>query len=1078
MNLFRAAALLVLTLSWIVPVRAAEPVWLRDPAISPDGSRIAFRFQAQIWIVPAAGGTAVPLTQAGYRATNPVWSPNGRIVAFSSNRFGVPNVFAAPAEGGEVRRLTWNSAYEYPTGFTPDGAAVLFTSARLGDAVQTFAGATSGEPRNQLYQVPLLAGRETMVLPNAAMTARWKSDGTALLYTSPNAEQPMRQHQVSGAVRQVWRYDPIAGSHTRLTDGSTESRDAVWAPDGSVLFLAERSGSLNVWRMGADGGTPTQITYFSGEPVRSVSVGGNGDIAFSQAGLLWRLRAGTTEPEKIPVRIATATFPDDSNARTSSFTDFAVSPNGREVALVAQGDLYVATIDGRTTRRLTRTPGEERSPSFTADGRTLVYTAERNGHWQLYEQTLVPGEQSFYDAGPLTETLLRTGPDNPMLPTVSPDGKLVAFTVNRDSVRIRSIADGTEVEVLPKGQLYLYGDGGSFLSWSPDSHWLALLVQPSGYIENIAIVPADGQMPAFRVDPSGEEQYGAFWSVDGGVLTWMTDADNLHAPSGAVTRADVQAVFTSRAARDAFRRRLRIPINPDGSPLAAAVSLFGQASTTSPGPLDPQGFETRPLPLPSQPSNLRFAALLPDGVSVLSVEQIPASDGNGAQLTGLVYDTRTNRRRVMFSGAPLSRGPIRANKDLSRLYFLSSTGLVEVNTTANSFRMIAVTVDASHDDAAVREATFEQLWNLTRLKYYDPTFSGVDWEAMRRTMANRLPGLGDTADLAELLSEMAGALNASHTGSFVRASVPLQELVGSLGLYYDERYTGVGMKVVDIMAGGPFDAAGTLLRPGDVIVAVDGADIPAQGGIRRALRGRAGQVTAVTFIHPDAPAVRISEARVPAAQGQEQALAQRRYVLRNRAAVAAKSCGKIGYVLLPAMNQSSYRGAFSDIFGRYTQAEGLVVDERYNSGGDLHNNLITLLSGRAYADFQPPRSGPVQLEPRDRWTRKSSVIMNGSSYSDGSVFPFAYQKLGLGKLVGESVPGTGTAVWWVEPALLPGLIYGIPQLPMRSLDGVLLENRDIVPDIAVADNPQAWARGEDPQLMAALRVLQPVLCGE
>jgi len=1078
--LARCLCAVLLSLWFIAPARAADPIWLRDPAISPDGSKIAFRFQAQIWIVPSAGGVALPLTQAGYRATNPVWSPDGRTLAFSSNRFGVPNVFVAPAEGGKVRRLTWNSSFEYPTSFTPDGRALLFTSTRLGDAVQTFAGATLGEARNQLYQVPLDGGRETMVLPNAAMTARWNADATALLYTSANVEQPMRQHQVSASVRQLWRYDPATGAHTRLTSAMTESRDAVWAPDGSVLFLAERSGSLNVWAMDAKGDGLRQITRFTGEPVRSLSVSRNGDIAFSQAGLLWRLRANSDTPERVDVRIGAASFPDDSNARTASFTDFAVSPNGREVALVAQGDLYLATIDGRTTRRLTRTPGEERSPSFTADGRSLVYAAERGGHWQLYEQSLAPGELSFYDAGPLTETLLRTGPDDPMLPIVSPDGKLVAFTVNRESVHVRNLADGSEVEVLPKGQLYLYGDRGWFLTWSPDSHWLAVLVQPSGYVENIAIVPADGHLPAIRVAPSGEEQFGAFWSVDGGVLTWMNDADNLHAASGAVARADVQAVFTSRAARDAFRRRLRIPLNADGSPLAAAASVSGPAPTVSPGPVETEGFETRPLPLPSQPATLRFAAMLPDGVSILSVEQVSAADGSGSQLNGLVYDTRTSRRRVMFSGLPFARGPIRATKDLSRLYFLSPSGLIEVNTAANSSRAIGITVDVSHDDAAVRAAAFEQLWNLTRLKFYDPTFDGINWSAMRRLMEARLPALGDTADLAELLSEMSGALNASHTGSFVRATVPVQELVGSLGLYYDERYAGPGMKVADILAGGPFDTAGSQLRVGDTIMAIDGAPIPAQGGIRRAMRGRAGQTTAVTFLHQvtdGSPAVRITESRVPFAQGQEQLLAQRRYMLRNRALVTERSCGQLGYVLLQAMDQSTYRAAFSDIFGRFTSAKGLVVDERFNGGGDLHNNLITLLSGRAYADFQPPRGGPVQLEPRDRWTRNSVVIMNGSSYSDGSVFPFAYQTLGLGKTVGEAVPGTGTAVWWVEPDLLPGLIYGIPQLPMRRLDGALLENQDITPDVAVPDNPQAWAEGRDPQLDAAIRVLQPTPCG-
>ncbi len=1074
MILQRLGVLVLMVCACAAGAAADEPVWLRDPAIAPDGSRIAFRYQAQIWTVPAEGGLATPLTPAGSRAAGPVWSPDSRTIAFASNRFGPTNVFVAPADGGPARRLTWGSGVEYPTGFSADGASVLTDAALLGDAVQTYAGASFGEPHNQLYQVPLDGGRETMVLPNAAMLANWNADGTSLLYTSPGVEQASRQHQVSDTVRQIWRYDPATGAHTRLTAERTESRGAIWAPDGTVLFEAERSGSLNIWRMQADGSAPEQITFFQGEPVRFLSVSKAGDIVFGQGGRIWRLQPGHA-PVPVPVRIGTASFPAESDQRTSVFTDFAVSPTGREVALIALGDVYVASIDGRLTRRLTDTPGEERSPVFTPDGHGLIYTAERDGHWQLFEQHLAPGETSFFDAGPLAETRLRTGPDDPQLPVISPDGKKLAFTVNRSAVRVRDLDDGHEVEVLPPEHFYLYSDVQTLLTWSPDSQYLGLLVQAESLIDNVAVVPADGHAPPIRVQPSGEEQFAPTWSTDGGVLSWLSDPDALHTPFGSESEVDVHAVFTSRAARDAFRRRFRVPLNPDGSPFVPPGSRPSDARTTT-EKLEPDGFETRSLPLPGQRGTLLYAGLLPDGVSLLEVEELPAVGSLARQLTATAVDLRSNRKRVVFSGVPYARGPVRVNKEMTRLYFISPAGLVEANLVANSFRLITVSVDAAHDDAAVRAAAFEQFWSLTKAKFYDPDFAGVDWEALRHRMAARLPALGDAQDLAELLSEMAGALNASHTGSYYRANVPIQQVPGSLGAYYDERYPGPGMKLAEILPGGPLDAEDTALRPGDVILAVNGADIPLQGGIRRALRGTLGTITAITFAHPDALATRITEQRVPTTPGQEQRLAMLRFVARNRALVAARSCGRLGYVYLPAMDQANYRTVFSDVFGRFGHAEGLVVDERNNSGGDLHNNLVTLLSGRAYSAFQPPRGGPGLSEPRDRWTGRSTVIMNGASYSDGSVFPYAYRQLGLGQLVGETVAGTGTAVWWVESGLIPGLVYGIPQLPMRGADGERLENRDIVPDIAVPNDPAAWARGEDPQLLAAVHVLLPAGC--
>jgi tricorn protease len=318
---------------------------------------------------------------------------------------------------------------------------------------------------------------------------------------------------------------------------------------------------------------------------------------------------------------------------------------------------------------------------------------------------------------------------------------------------------------------------------------------------------------------------------------------------------------------------------------------------------------------------------------------------------------------------------------------------------------------------------------------------------------------------------MSGELAASHTGAFFRPGIPLPERTASLGLYYDEHYPGPGVKVAAILAGGPFDTGDSALRPGDVLRRIDGEDIPDAGGIRRALRGRAGQLVAVAAEHADGSA--FTEKRVTVNLQREYALARQRWKKRKREETLAKSCGHAGYVYVEAMDARSYREVFSDIFGRFGDADALVVDVRYNGGGNLHNHLLTLLSGKAYMTWTPPRGGPIQLEPRDRWTKPSVVIMNAASYSDASVFPRAYRDAKLGPLVGDPVAGTGTAVWWADSNIIPGLVYGLPQLPMRELDGKPLENDEIAPDIPVPSDPTAWDKGEDPQLDAAIRAVIP-----
>ncbi len=475
-----------------------------------------------------------------------------------------------------------------------------------------------------------------------------------------------------------------------------------------------------------------------------------------------------------------------------------------------------------------------------------------------------------------------------------------------------------------------------------------------------------------------------------------------------------------------------------------------------------------------------FGAVMADGVSVLTVEIGPNPKGDGLALTGTLRDLREGRRRVLFSALPYQGGsPVRMSRDRRHLYFLArgeaseagTDGLTEVDLARGTSRLIRISVDATRDEAEARRAAFDHLWSLTAALFYDPTFLGVDWPAARAHYGRFLPSVGGNRDLAELISEMAGELGASHTGSRYRQPVPRAERTASLGLYYDERHPGPGAKVAAVIPGGPFDTGDSALRPGDVILSVDGEPVPEEGGIRRALAGRVGQFVGLSAAHPDG--TRFAETRIAVSLDRERALADRFWVLRARDRVAALSCGRLGYLHLAAMDAASYRAAFDDLFGRFADRAGVVVDVRDNGGGDLHNQLVTLLSGQSYGGAAPARGGPTLDEPRDRWTRPSAVVMNAASYSDSSLFPLAYRDLHLGPLVGDPVAGTGTSTWWIQSRLITGLDYGLPNLPFHGRDGTLSENHQVEPDVLVPSDPAAWAAGRDPQLEAAVRALMP-----
>jgi len=384
---------------------------------------------------------------------------------------------------------------------------------------------------------------------------------------------------------------------------------------------------------------------------------------------------------------------------------------------------------------------------------------------------------------------------------------------------------------------------------------------------------------------------------------------------------------------------------------------------------------------------------------------------------------------------------------------------------------VAYAAEMTIDGPAERAYMFEHAWRQVRRKFYDPKLHGVDWDAMKTNYVRFLPHITNNWDFAEMMSEMLGELNASHTGSGYRPKYADADKTAALGLIWDVDYAGDGMRVAEVVAGGPCAKATSKIVPGTMVTAIDGVALTPAIDWAVPLNRKEGKPVLLDLKSADG-AKTWQEVVKPIDLGAEANLLYERWIDRCRAAVEKASGGRVGFVHVRGMNEDSFRRTYSETLGRYSDAETLVLDTRFNGGGWLHDDLCGFLNGRVYIDVIPrgKTRGDFGSEPMTRWTRPVAVLMSEGNYSDAHMFPYSFKALGLGKLVGAPVAGTGTAVWW-ETLLDPTVYFGIPQIGMMTPDGKFLENQELEPDVLVYDDPKDVAAGTDAQLLKAVETV-------
>ena len=1055
-----------------------EALWLRYPAISPDGQTIVFNYKGDIYKVDAKGGEATPLAMHQEYDYNPVWSPDGKTIAFASLRNGNADIYVISAKGGMAKRVTTNSANEIPTSFTPDGKNILFSAQIMDnkDNVIYPSGAMS-----ELYSVPVNGGRTKQILSVPALKAKYNADQTKLIYEDVKGyEDNWRKHHTSAVTRDIWIYDVASGKHTQISPFNGEDLDPVLGNNNSFYYLSEKFGTFNVVKSSLD--APEQVTAITNHtvhPVRFLSKSNDNTLCYSYDGEIYTVKEGAT-PQKVNISVYADAKTNNLEFLTNpgNATEMAVSPDGKEVAFVIRGDIFVTSVEYRTTKQITNTPTQERSVSFDPKGRTLLYAGERDGSWNLYKTSIKRDEEkNFTSATLLTEEVVLIDNHETFQPAYSPDGKKIAYLEDRVILKVLDLKTKESKTILPEKYNFSYSDGDQSFEWSPDGKWIIASFddKQSWPASDIALINAEsGEI--HNLTESGYSEGGAKWMMNGEMIIWQSDKNGYRSHGSWGSHSDVYGMFLTQEAYDKFtmskeeyeaykesEKDKKKDDKKEDKKDDKKNSKKGDKKddTLKPIKIDFKYLEDRVARLTIHSSNLSDAVVTPDGLQLYYLARFE----NGFDLW--LHDFKEDETKLVMKLSGWSGG-MQLDKDGKNVFLFSGSGMVKINLSSKKQERISYTAQMQLDQQGERDYMFEHMWRQVREKFYVKNLHGVNWDLMKKEYAKFLPHINNNYDFSEMASEMLGELNASHTGCFYRGHIDGADKTANFGVFFDENYSGNGLKISEVIERGPLSKVKTNVQAGVIIEKIDGIEITPDMDYYPLLNHKTGKNVLVSFFNPNTKK-RWDEVVKPISQGHLNSLLYKRWVENRKEEVKRLSNGRLGYVHVKGMNSQSFREVYAEAKGRYNNCEALIVDTRFNGGGWLHDDLATFLNGKHYADFVP-RGRKVGSEPINKWAKPSVVLISESNYSDAHGFPFTYRALNIGKTIGMPVPGTMTAVWW-ERLQDNTTTFGIPQLGMRDMDGKLQENFQFEPDIKVAQDKDVVVKNRDQQIEKAVEEL-------
>jgi tricorn protease len=1068
---------LLLFVSALVSLAAADqPLLLQKPTVSK--THIVFSYAGDLWRVPRDGGDAVRLTVGPGIETDPIFSPDGSLIAFQGEYEGNQDVYVIPATGGTPKRLTYHPTADAPVGWSPDGKQILFRSNR--NAYSRFT---------QLFTISVDGGFPTPVDLPMAYDGSFSENSSKLAYMpiSPAFEAWKRYR--GGQTTSIWLANLADAKVEKIPRENSNDFNPLWLGD-KVYFLSDRAGPVSLFSYDTATKKVSTLVHNDGYDIKSASAG-PGAIVYEQFGSihLFDLKSGKSKKIEISVSGDIPSLRPTFEKLAAKISNASLSPTGARALFEARGEIFTVPAEKGDARNLTNTPGvAERSPSWSPDGKQIAYFSDESGEYALHVRTQ-------NGMGDVRKISLGAQPTFYYDPTWSPDGKKIAY---EDSQRQLWYIDldrkeqKTPQPVRIDRDTYFTPERGLNPDWSPDSKWIAYTKILKNHLRAVFLYSLDDGQPHQASDGMSAAEFAKF--DKNGKYLYFTASTNVGLTTAWLDMSGDERPTSRDVYVTVLRKEDASPLAPESDDEKGPEAKSAEAKNEKPADKDAKNSESKN----SESKNSEFRIDLEDiGQRILALP-IPARDyiSLDAGKTGILFLTE----KVQNSAAPpeeretatLYKFELKTRKtdkvieNLKR-FAVSQDGEKMLYQQGTNWVISAAGtppkpgegmlkldgMEARIDPRAEWKQMYHEVWRIERDFFYDPGLHGLDWKTAEQKYEPYLETVASRGDLNYLFEEMLGELTVGHL--FVRGGAfpEVKRVKGGL-LGADYKIENGRYRFAKVYSGenwnpqlkAPLTQPGVNVTAGEYLLAVNGRDVLPPANLYSFFEETAGK-SVVLRVGPNADGSGSREVTVIPVEN-EGALRNLAWIEDNRRKVDQLSGGRLAYVYLP----NTAEGGFTN-FNRYYFAqigkEGAVIDERFNSGGQIADYIIDNLS-RPLTNFFMTRAGQPFTTPQEAIFGPKAMIINEYAGSGGDAMPWLFRQRNIGPLIGKRTWGGLVGIVGF-PALIDGGMVTAPDLAFYNLKGEWdVENHGVAPDIEVEYDPALVRSGHDPQLEKAVQV--------